>query len=673
MDPHYPWGQQPPRPPNLNQLAYNMDGLNLNAQPFVPTEYPMGGGGFPQMQQIWGQHGGMPQYPYSGYYGHPNPHDQFQAAGGQERIPPGYQAHFQPPPPSHQQHQPHQPPAVMESNHVPPHSHSHPNHLEAPADNAGSKAACDNIPYSWEMAEEPDPPRTHVDADEQPPQEEVPLPRTQPSKPVPPPTLPSTGEASSAHAEVKPKKVRKDRDEEPRHKPHSKQTTGAAKYPKVKPSTKPEGVDFKESVNIIFIGHVDAGKSTIGGHVMFLMGMVDKRTLEKYEKEAKEINRESWYLSWALDTDQNERDKGKTVEVGRAGFETEKKRFTILDAPGHAGFVPNMITGTAQADVAILVISARRGEFETGFEKKGQTREHAILVKTAGIRHIVVLVNKMDDQTVKWDRDRFDEIQSKLTPFLKKVGFSPKSDIIYIPVSGLSGANLLKNTGECSFYSGPGFIEYLDSLPPVARLFEGPFRLPVMDKMKDMGTMVLGKIESGCLTPGQQLVMMPNKTVVELLHIILENDEVVSRAECGDNVRLRLKGIEEEEILPGFVLCEPASLCMTTSLFDVQIVILDYRSIISAGYNAVMHVHTCVEEVQVMELFAMVDKKTGDRSKRKPRFVRTDDVVICRLQSSGPICIENFKDFPQMGRFTLRDEGKTVAIGKILRIPQGEK
>ena len=162
----------------------------------------------------------------------------------------------------------------------------------------------------------------------------------------------------------------------------------------------------KEPINVIFCGHVDAGKSTIGGQIMFLTGMVDKRTLEKYEREAKEMNRESWYLSWALDTNDEEREKGKTVEVGRAYFETEKKHFTILDAPGHKGFVPNMIGGASQADVAVLVISARRGEFETGFEKGGQTREHAMLVKTAGVKHLVVLVNKMDDPTVLWDLTR---------------------------------------------------------------------------------------------------------------------------------------------------------------------------------------------------------------------------------------------------------------------------
>lgn len=201
--------------------------------------------------------------------------------------------------------------------------------------------------------------------------------------------------------------------------------------PKPKSVAAPPGAPKKEHVNVVFIGHVDAGKSTIGGQIMYLTGMVDKRTLEKYEREAKEKNRETWYLSWALDTNQEERDKGKTVEVGRAYFETEKKHFTILDAPGHKSFVPNMIGGASQADLAVLVISARKGEFETGFEKGGQTREHAMLAKTAGVKHLIVLINKMDDPTVNWSNERYEECKEKLVPFLKSWLQSQKGHSLY--------------------------------------------------------------------------------------------------------------------------------------------------------------------------------------------------------------------------------------------------
>ncbi|XP_072275095.1 eukaryotic peptide chain release factor GTP-binding subunit ERF3A [Pyxicephalus adspersus] len=429
----------------------------------------------------------------------------------------------------------------------------------------------------------------------------------------------------------------------------------------------PPDAPKKEHVNVVFIGHVDAGKSTIGGQIMFLTGMVDKRTLEKYEREAKEKNRETWYLSWALDTNQEERDKGKTVEVGRAYFETERKHFTILDAPGHKSFVPNMIGGASQADLAVLVISARKGEFETGFEKGGQTREHAMLAKTAGVKHLIVLVNKMDDPTVNWSIDRYEECKEKLVPFLKKVGFNPKKDIHFMPCSGLTGANLKDPIDCCPWYTGLPFIPYLDNLPNFNRSMDGPVRLPIVDKYKDMGTVVLGKLESGSICKGQQLVMMPNKHNVEVLGLL--SDEVETELVApGENLKIRLKGIEEEEILPGFILCDPNNLCHSGRTFDAQIVIIEHKSIICPGYNAVLHIHTCIEEVEITALICLVDKKTGEKSKTRPRFVKQDQVCIARLRTAGTICLETFKDFPQMGRFTLRDEGKTIAIGKVLKL-----
>ncbi|XP_057615902.1 eukaryotic peptide chain release factor GTP-binding subunit ERF3B [Chionomys nivalis] len=429
----------------------------------------------------------------------------------------------------------------------------------------------------------------------------------------------------------------------------------------------PSGAPKKEHVNVVFIGHVDAGKSTIGGQIMFLTGMVDRRTLEKYEREAKEKNRETWYLSWALDTNQEERDKGKTVEVGRAYFETEKKHFTILDAPGHKSFVPNMIGGASQADLAVLVISARKGEFETGFEKGGQTREHAMLAKTAGVKYLIVLINKMDDPTVDWSSERYEECKEKLVPFLKKVGFSPKKDIHFMPCSGLTGANIKEQSDFCPWYTGLPFIPYLDSLPNFNRSVDGPIRLPIVDKYKDMGTVVLGKLESGSIFKGQQLVMMPNKHSVEVLGIVSDDAETDFVAP-GENLKIRLKGIEEEEILPGFILCEPSNLCHSGRTFDVQIVIIEHKSIICPGYNAVLHIHTCIEEVEITALISLVDKKSGEKSKTRPRFVKQDQVCIARLRTAGTICLETFKDFPQMGRFTLRDEGKTIAIGKVLKL-----
>ncbi|KAH8353367.1 hypothetical protein KR084_010476 [Drosophila pseudotakahashii] len=425
----------------------------------------------------------------------------------------------------------------------------------------------------------------------------------------------------------------------------------------------------REHVNVVFIGHVDAGKSTIGGQIMSLTGMVDKRTLEKYEREAREKSRESWYLSWALDTNQEERDKGKTVEVGRAFFETDRKHFTILDAPGHKSFVPNMIGGAAQADLAVLVISARKGEFETGFDRGGQTREHAMLAKTAGVKHLVVLVNKMDDPTVSWDQTRYNECKDKILPYLKKLGFNPAKDLTFMPCSGLSGYGLKDQVPEtlCPWYRGPAFIPFIDELPSLNRKSDGPFIMPIVDKYKDMGTVVMGKVESGMARKGQNLLVMPNRTQVAVDQLFSDDFEVTSVGP-GENVKIKLKGIEEEDVSPGFVLCDAANPIKTGKIFDAQVVILEHKSIICAGYSAVMHIHCAAEEVTVKALICLVDKKSGDKSKTRPRFVKQDQVAIMRIECSGMICLEQFKLFPQMGRFTLRDENKTIAIGKVLKV-----
>lgn len=447
--------------------------------------------------------------------------------------------------------------------------------------------------------------------------------------------------------------------------------SGVSKQRMTAKITKRDFQSKKEPVNIVFCGHVDAGKSTIGGQLMYLTGMIDKRTLEKYEREAKEKNRESWYLSWALDINEEERSRGKTVEVGRAFFETDKRHYIVLDAPGHKCFVPNMIGGASQADIAILVISARKGEFETGFERAGQTREHAMLVKTAGVKQMVVLVNKMDDPTAAWSKDRFDEITEKLSPYLKKCGFQPGRDLAFIPCSGMAGTLLKDRTGVekvCPWYTGPSLVEYLDSLPPFSRSVNAPFRMPIMDRYKDMGTVVFGKIESGIVRLGDKLTMMPNRTKVEVIGVTVESQET-DGAMCGENIRLKLKGIEDDQISPGNILCDQDDVCHVGKTFDAQIVVFDCKSIICPGYNAVMHLHTGIYEVQIKDIICTVDKKTGAKSKQRVHFIRADSIAIVRMELVNDVaCMEIFSKFPQMGRFTIRDEAKTVAVGKILKI-----
>eukprot|EP00887_Chlorella_sp_A99_P005761 scaffold1.g5761.t1 len=431
--------------------------------------------------------------------------------------------------------------------------------------------------------------------------------------------------------------------------------------------------DPREHLNLVFIGHVDAGKSTTAGQILFLTGGVDDRTIEKYEREAKEKNRESWYMAYIMDTNEEERAKGKTVEVGRAYFETAKKRFTILDAPGHKSFVPNMIGGASQADVGVLIISARKGEFEAGFERGGQTREHAQLAKTLGVQKLVVCINKMDCSSIAeggdgvWPKGRYDEIESKLTPFLRGCGYNPKKDLVYLPICSLWGGNMKEapKPGLCPWYTGPTLFEVLDDMEPQTRDPFAPFRMPIIDRYRDMGTMVMGKSEAGVVKKGDNLMVMPNKAPVKVIGVYRDEQEV-NAARPGENLRLRLQGVEEEDISSGFVLSSRFNPVPAVTVFEAQIVVLellDHKPILTGGYQAVLHIHSIVEECEITRLVAAIDPKT--KEKKKAKFVKSGAMCVARIKVEKPICIEPFDN---LGRFTLRDEGKTVAIGKVLRV-----
>jgi len=440
--------------------------------------------------------------------------------------------------------------------------------------------------------------------------------------------------------------------------------------------------DLREHINIVFIGHVDAGKSTISGQILLLTGQVDDRLIQKYEREAKEKNRESWYLAYVMDTNEEERAKGKTVEVGRAHFETASKRYTILDAPGHKNYVPNMIGGAAQADIGVLVISARKGEFETGFHKGGQTREHAMLAKTLGLKYLIIVINKMDDNSVgavPWAKERYDEIVGELSPFLRTVGYNPKTDVAFIPISGLKGTNIKTTVDKsvCPWYSGLSLLDHLDQLKPLERLEHFPFRLPIMDKFRESGlTQVLGKVETGTVSKLAQLIIMPNKTPVEIKDILIDDSRPAKIARPGENIRVSLKGVDEEAVHRGYVLCDPKAPIPCQAKFEAQLAILEllpHKSVFSAGYTAVIHIHTAVEECTITILIEQIDKKTGGVLKKKPKFVTMGSLVRCMIECAQPVCLELFSDVPQLGRFTLRDEGKTIAIGKVTALGPKKK
>ncbi|KAL8269763.1 hypothetical protein Esti_006326 [Eimeria stiedai] len=436
--------------------------------------------------------------------------------------------------------------------------------------------------------------------------------------------------------------------------------------------------DARPHLNIVFIGHVDAGKSTTCGNILYLTGGVDSRTIEKYEREAKEKNRESWFLAFVMDTNEEERQKGKTVEVGRAYFSTGNRRFTLLDAPGHKAFVPNMIEGAAQADVGVLIISARKGEFETGFEKGGQTREHTLLAKTLGVCQLVVAVNKMDESTCQWSEERYREILRKTKTFFQNCGFVQGKNLCYVPISGLAGQNLKCHASRpdspcfdarASWYTPdqPTLFEVLDSLAPPPRKPDAPLRVPILDGYKDNGVTALGKVEAGTVNFGMNAMLMPNKKRVKVSGIYIDEDEV-GYATVGENIRIKLLGCEEDALSSGTILCCPESLCpvATKILAYMKVMeLLEHRPLLTAGYTCVMHVHTAREEVMLGKILESSD---GKKKKSNPQFVKSDCLVSIEIMLSRPMCMEEFEACSQLGRFTLRDEGKTIAAGRVTKI-----
>ncbi|KAI5167407.1 peptide chain release factor subunit 3 [Nematocida sp. AWRm78] len=418
----------------------------------------------------------------------------------------------------------------------------------------------------------------------------------------------------------------------------------------------------KKQLSIIFIGHVDAGKSTTGGQILYLAGKIDKRTLEKYEKESKEKNRESWYLSWALDSNPEERDKGKTTELGQAYFDTDKTTVQILDAPGHKMYVPNMILGVNQADIAVLVISARQNEFEAGFEKGGQTREHIYLAKASGISRICVLINKMDDITVNWSEDRYNHI-IKSTKKLLHALFG-KNDVVYMPISGFLGHNIKENnlSKVAPWYTGPSFFEYIDSID-IPRRNSDPLYASISDASKEMGGyFITVRVERGVLDKSQ-VKLYPGARKINIISITIDEEEV-ERVHSGETARIKIK--EADEIFPGDVITAlEYSETVDSNYFMAALSILDAKSLITKGYMAVMHMGAREVPISIGDLY----KKEGEKI-LKVKFAKTGDKLVAEIFVNVPIPLEVCNASKRTGIFTLRDETRTVGFGRVLKIKE---
>lgn len=425
----------------------------------------------------------------------------------------------------------------------------------------------------------------------------------------------------------------------------------------------------KPNLYIVIVGHVDAGKSTLIGHLLFKLGEVDKKLMHKYEQESKKIGKRSFQYAWILDETSEERSRGVTMDVGRRKFDVADKRIVLLDAPGHKDFIPNMITGATQADAALLVVDATPGEFETGFGTGGQTREHALLIRSLGILQMIVVVNKMD--TVSWDRERFDEICNQLRTFLCKIGFR-EIDIIFVPCSGLRGENLTEPFQPSAEYNGwykdDPLLEAIGKLLIPERATLCPFRMSINDVFKGPGSSVCvsGRVESGILRLGDKVMVQPcaQMASVKALNVDEQSGNTI---EAGDSANVLLNP-DIPNVAVGHVICDPNIPITVTEKFEAKIILFNITSPITVGYTAMLHSQNNICSVVVAKLVSTLNKSNGSILKTKPRMLSKNSSALVVLKVNYPICLERYRDVKELGRIMLRVDGVTVAAGMVTEI-----
>lgn len=422
----------------------------------------------------------------------------------------------------------------------------------------------------------------------------------------------------------------------------------------------------KDLLNLVVIGHVDAGKSTLMGHLLYQMGVVNKRAMHKYEQESKKRGKGSFAFAWVLDETEEERTRGVTMDIAQTAFETPHKQITLLDAPGHKDFIPNMITGAAQADVAILVVNATRGEFETGFESGGQTREHALLARSLGVSQLLVAVNKMD--TVDWSQSRYDDIVKKLGLFLKQAGYKD-IDLSYIPCSGLGGENLTKAVSEpklASWYKGSTLVEQIDKFKAVERPMDKPFRLIISDVFKGLGSgfSVVGRVSSGSVQAGDRVLVQPAGDLAVVKAVTMDDSDNTCGF-AGDHVTVVLTGMDMAHVNVGSVLCDPQNPIKSAMRIRARIVIFNLELPITRGFTVVFHYQSITEPAIIKRLNCQLNKNTGEVIKNKPKCLVKNSSAVVEIEFERPVCLEMYKDYKDLGRFMLRQGGHTIAAGLV--------
>jgi len=417
----------------------------------------------------------------------------------------------------------------------------------------------------------------------------------------------------------------------------------------------------KPHLNLVFIGHVDHGKSTLVGRLLLETGHIEQHIIDKFRKEAEEKGKATFEFAWVMDHLKEERERGLTIDVAHRRFDTKKYYFTIIDAPGHRDFVKNMITGTSQADAAVLVVSVPEGVM-------AQTKEHIFLARTLGVEQLIVAMNKMDATIPPYDENKYNEVKKQVDTILKSVGFKTE-DIPFVPVSAYKGDNAAKGSENIGWYKGDILVEILDKIKEPSKPTEKALRLPVQDvyTIKGIGTVPVGRIECGVLKPDTKIVFQPADKVGEVKSIEMHHENI-AEAIPGDNVGFNVRGIERTDIRRGDVAGPVDNPPTVVKAFTARIMVLNHPSVITAGYTPVFHCHTSQVACVFEELTSKLDPKSGEVKEEKPEFLKTGDAAVVKLRPTKPMVIERTQDFPQLGRFAVRDMGITVAAGMCIEV-----
>jgi elongation factor 1-alpha len=422
----------------------------------------------------------------------------------------------------------------------------------------------------------------------------------------------------------------------------------------------------KPHLNIVFIGHVDHGKSTTVGRLLVDTGVIRKEEIEKFRIEAEAKGKATFEFAWVMDDLKEERERGVTIDIAHRRFDTQKYYFTIIDAPGHRDFVKNMITGTSQADGAVLVVSAADGIQE-------QTREHIFLARTLGVAQLICAINKMDRQEVKYGEAKYNEVKEELTKLLKNVGYKVDQQVVFLPISAFKDDNIDKPSPNMTWYKGPTLLAALDGLKVPEKPTDKPLRLPIQDvyTITGIGTVPVGRVETGKLTIGMKVVFMPGGKAGEVKTIEMHH-ETVAEAIPGDNVGFNVRGVDKNDIRRGEVAGPASNPPTVVESFTANIQVLNHPSVITAGYTPVFHCHTAQVACEFTELLKRLDPKTGQTAEENPQTLKTGDAAFVRITPKRPLVIEKYKEFPQLGRFAVRDMGQTVAAGVVVDVKKRE-